>query len=807
MSLLHVERDTEILIDNQLNNLGWHRDPHSPIRNVFQQRVKTEEQRLLLHGSIPDYVLYPTNSTKPLAVIEAKRQGKNIYEALAQGVKYANKLDAPIVFATDGVFTKTIHAKLTKPLMLNGEEVDELIRETLALRYLATSEISTLGKRVVQSRAELISIFSTVNDLLREEGLQKGLERFTEFANILFLKVLSEIEDGKEEQGESSSIDPAYRWNYFRNKRGSELLSYVSDTVLKWFSMEYKDENIFQPLQIKHPDNLKQIIDLLDGLQLTDINADIKGDAFEYFIRSYSAQNPTDLGEIFTPRHIVKTMVRLIKPEIGERIFDPFCGTGGMLIVAFKYLMDTMPRNSGNIRTLQRNTVYGNDLTKAASIAKMNMILAGDGHNNVQRRDSLAHPVDDKFEIVITNMPFGQKTRFGDRYTIPSRNGDIVCPQNCFRALKDGGRMAIIVPEGFLANTNDGAFENVRRYLLENATLRSVVSLPRGAFEPYNRAKANILYFTDAKVSRTKQHYWFFDVRNDGYTLDKRRRRIPGSNDLELILSENDLERQAGDYLLSLGITRIDVSKAKANSYKLNVAYRRDQASKLKYPTLKIGELLEESGEERINEATDAPIMSCTMEHGLIDQGEKFNKRIASQDISHYRRAYKNELVIGRPIDEGPLGFQVKYPFAAVSPYYTIWRLKRTDIEVAFLNLMLRSPMMREIYRSKMENETADRRRKIDRDVFLDIDVPIPPPKVRKEIIEKYEQISSATALIKAMGEEINESFKDLWEEGTNEEDQRDVVIAKAALKTIDANPTALVSGAELNNKLDELLS
>jgi type I restriction enzyme M protein len=673
------------------------------------------------------------------------------------------------VFATDGVFTKTLHAKFGKPLMLNGEEVDELIRETLALKYLANNEISTLGKKVVKSRAELISIFSTVNDLLREEGLQKGLERFTEFANILFLKVLSEIEDGKEEQGERSTIDPAYRWNSFRGKKGSELLSYVSDTVLKWFSREYKDDNIFQTLQIKHPDNLKQIIDLLDGLQLTDINADIKGDAFEYFIRSYSASNPSDLGEIFTPRHIVKTMVRIIKPEIGEKIYDPFCGTGGMLIVAFKYLMDTMPRNSGNIATLQRNTVYGADLTKTASIAKMNMILAGDGHNNIQRVDSLAHPVDNKYEIVITNMPFAQKTRYGDLYKIPSRNGDIVCPQNCFRALKEGGRMAIIVPEGFLSNTNDSSYENVRRYLLENASLKSVVSLPRGAFEPYNRSKTNILYFTDVKVTRTKGHYWFFDVRNDGYTLDKRRRRIPGSNDLELVLSENNLEKQAGNYLMSLGITRIDVDKVKANDYKLNAAHYRAQHSKLKYPMLRLGDLFEPAGQDRIGAATDAPVMSITMAHGLIDQTEKFKKRIASPDISSYRKVYKNELVVGFPIDEGVLGFQFKYPFAAVSPAYRIWRLKRTDIDVAFLDLLLRSPVMREVYISKMEG-AVDRRRSISPDVFLDIEIPLPPLDIRKAVLKKHQQVESAAASIKTLEHEIDESLKELWDDDSKED-------------------------------------
>lgn len=767
MASLSVERDTEILIDNQLKNLGWHNDPHAANRNVYQQRVKTDEQKQRLGGKRPDYILYPTNSNAPLAIIEAKKQGKNIHDALRQGTEYAEQLDAPIVFATDGVFTKTLHTKARKPLMLNGDEVDELIRETLALKYLVTNEISTLDKRVIKSRGELISIFGTVNNLLREEGLQKGLERFTEFSNILFLKVLSEIEEGKEEHGERSKIDAAYRWDFFKQKRGNELLSYVTDTVLKWFSMEYKDDNIFQPLQIKHPENLKEIINLLDGLQLTDINADIKGDAFEYFIRSYSASNPSDLGEIFTPRHIVKTMVRLIKPEIGEKIYDPFCGTGGMLIVAFKYLMDTMPRNARNLGTLQQHTVYGADLTKTASIAKMNMILAGDGHNNVQRLDSLANPVDDKYEIVLTNMPFAQKTRYGDKYAIPNRNGDIVCPQHCFRALKDGGRMAIIVPEGFLSNTNSKAYEDVRKYLLNNATLKSIVSLPRGAFEPYNRAKANILYFTDAKTSRTKGHYWFFDVRNDGYTLDKRRRRIEGDNDLELVLSENDLENQADDYLLSIGISKISVNKVRKNGYVLNAAHYRELLlySAMKYPFVRFGDLFEPSGKDRIGAAKNAPVMSITMAHGLIDQREKFMKRVASADISNYRKVYKNELVVGFPIDEGVLGFQFKYPFAAVSPAYTIWRLKRLkkhNVNLKFLDMLLRSPVMREVYRSKMQG-AVDRRRSIPSDVFMDIRIPVPSPEVQKSVIKKQQQIEGAAIRIKDIEGDIEKRLKELW--------------------------------------------
>lgn len=765
MSTLRVERDTEILIDTQLTNLGWNCNPDSPSRNVYLQRVKTEQQRAKLKGKRPDYTLYPTESNDPLAIIEAKKPGQNIHQALKQGMWYAKRIDAPLVFATDGVFTKTVHTNLHRPLKLNGEELDELIREILALKYLTTDEVITLDKQVVKSRSELISIFDTVNDLLREEGLQQGLERFTEFANILFLKVLSEVEDAKEERGEKSSINRAYRWDYFREKKGTELLSYVSDTVLKWFSAEYKDDYIFQPLQIKHPDNLRQIIDLLDGLQLTDINADIKGDAFEYFIRSYSASNPSDLGEIFTPRHVVKTMVKLLNPQIGETVYDPFCGTGGMLIVAFKHIMDTMPRNERNITTLRQSTVYGADLTKTASIAKMNMILAGDGHNNVVRRDSLAHPIDDQYDVVITNMPFAQKTRHGDKYAIPNRSGDIVCPQHCYRALKPGGRMALIVPEGFLNNTNSKAYLNVRKYLLDNATLKSIVSLPRGAFEPYNRAKADILYLTDIKKSKTKSHYWFFDVRNDGYTLDKRRRPIEGGNDLELVLSENDLENQANDYLSSIGITRVDVARIENNSYILNAAHYRDilDQSNLKYPTVTFGDLFERSGKDRIGNDQNAPVMSITMAHGLIDQGEKFNKRIASRDISKYKKVYKNELVVGFPIDEGVLGFQMKYPYAAVSPAYKIWKLKRDDINIRFLDILLRSAQMRDIYQAKLQG-AVDRRRSISNDVFLGIRVPIPPADVQASIVKKQSEIEEALAAIKRTEQEISAKLGDLWQ-------------------------------------------
>lgn len=593
MALRTIERDTETRIDRQLANLAWEDNTRSKRRTVWKQKPKTEKQYTALGGKRPDYILYPENSNNPIAVIEAKRQGVDISKAIDQGRFYAEKLGAPLVFATDGVFTKTVHTGCNEPLFLNEDEVDTLLEHHIALRYLKTNRVSTLDKQVLKSRGELIGIFSKANDLLREEGLQQGIERFSEFSNLLFLKIFSELDEIKKKQGHKTRIPEAMLWESFSEERGVKLLTYLNDTVISWFANEY-GKDIFQKLNIRNPENLREIIELLSDLQLSDTHADIKGDAFEYFIRAYSASNPSDLGEIFTPRHVVKTMVKLIDPKIGETVYDPFCGTGGMLIVAFKHIMDSMARTERNLHTLTTQTLYGTELTKTAKISKMNMILAGDGHSNIKQADSFQNPIDQEHDVLITNYPFAQKTRYGDLYDIPSRNGDVISPQHCFRSLKDGGRMIFIAPEGFLFR-QDRALRDVRKFLLNNANLKRIISLPQGCFLPYNGVKASILYFDEVRKAKTKKHFWFSDVKNDGFTLDKRRAKIDGGNDLETVLSERDFESADKGYLREKGIHKIDVEDVSENNYSFacKQLIRKEESIKSDWPMVELGEVCE----------------------------------------------------------------------------------------------------------------------------------------------------------------------------------------------------------------------
>ena len=550
--------------------------------------------------------MYFLNSPR-LIVIEAKKKGSRIDEALEQGIGYARAIDAPLVFATDGVFCKAFHTGANRPPILNGEEVDEFIREALALRYLTSYEVNTVSPKVQYDRKELIRIFDEANNMLRGEGLRAGIERFGEFANILFLKLISESEQAKKERGEPTKFDMACSWDAIKGIPASTRIEYINKTVYDKLNALYETD-IFTPLQIKDTGILKDIMDKLDPLMLTDVDSDVKGDAFEYFLKA-STSTKNDLGEYFTPRHIVKTMVRLVNPQIGEKIYDPFCGTGGFLIESFRYIYNNMARTDANLALLRENTVYGNEITNTARITKMNMILAGDGHSNIEMKDSLANPVDGTetymdesgkihhrgFDIVLANMPYSQKTKYGSLYDLPSTNGDSICVQHCMKAINSAapnGRMALVVPEGFLFRKD---LTKTREYLLDHCQLQSIISLPQGVFLPYTGVKTDIIYATKVnqkvKSSEKKKTFWYFDVKSDGYTLDNHRRKLDSPSDLSKYEEYRKLDEDQANDMLKVGFEVIPLSKVRQNSSILvGSRYRTQTEKNTKYPLISLSD-------------------------------------------------------------------------------------------------------------------------------------------------------------------------------------------------------------------------
>lgn len=745
-----IEQDTRFIIDSNLVNKGWILDISNPQKNVF---FESDILRVINNPKLkklkkrPDYVLFDNNSKNPIAVIEAKAGGKDLEKALDQAMDYAHILDAPLIFAMNNGYCQTRHLYTEKPLFIDEKEVTEIIRQKEALLFLyeKTNEIYVTPKDIIISRHELINIFKNLNVELRAEGLRAGIERLSEFANVLFLKLYTENKnDGV--------------WKTLKSVPDDLLIQTVA-TSLKHIEAKYGAE-VFTDLLIKKPNTLRKIIEKLDSLKLSTIDTDIKGDAFEYFLQQATATS-NDLGEYFTPRHITKSVVNLINPKFKETVYDPFCGTGGFLTEAFNHIKEnTIIQTEADKKYLKYQTIFGREITTNARLAKMNMILHGDGHSGVEQLDTLENPIDGKYDIVLTNMPFSQKTSFTHLYEngLAKNSGDGVCVLHCFKALRKGGRMALIVPEGFLYRNN---LKPLRSFLFKNARLKTVVSLPKEVFFPYAKVKTNILYFTDCHSSNTSGSVYYFNVTNDGFSLDNHRKKI-GDNDLKKIDYVDFNKSLRSEDLTDLGFSIVDASKIEKNDYIFNFAHYADTGITTNHESIQLKDILEPSTGGKVGNETP-PIMSITMNFGLIDQSDKFKKRIASQDLTNYKKVLKNELVVGFPIDEGVLGFQKLYPVAAVSPAYKVWKIQKgVAINVDYLDLILRSQAMRQIYKSKMQG-SVERRRSIPDEMFLNISVPNPPQEIQAEIVAAHNEVQALNCQIRKANEEAGEKINALW--------------------------------------------
>lgn len=540
-----LEPHTRTKIDRRLENLEWNLDQGNPGCNVFQEQAKTDEQNAKFKGQRPDYVLYETGTDIPIAIIEAKRPGRDLDVAMEEAVdKYAKPLQVPLVFAFNETFVISQHVMQSRALKIDGEELQEFVDRATCLRFINEgAEILSAPKGINFNRDQLVEIFKEVNNLLRREGLRDGYERFSAFAEILFLKLTDEFEKLNTHKGQPKRIPERFLWKNFILKYKDDaqgLHDFVSGPVWDKLQKEYGD--IFNTsLSIRKPETLRSILWKIDPINLTATDTDVKGDAFEYFLKTVTNGNK-DLGEYFTPRHIVRTMVNLVKPIHGETIYDPFCGTGGFLLEAFKYL--SLRTDTGNptlMNWLKNEALYGREITSTSRITKMNMILFGDGHSNIVQTDSLENPVDNEFNVVLSNIPYSQKTDFGSLYPIPtesSQHADAICLQHKWRSFKPGGRAAVIVPETFLYE--GGVIGKTRELILRNSKTFTVVSLPRGVFMPYTPTKTNIIYF---EKGGQFQNVFFFVILNDGFQLNTKRKPISGDSDIKQLLSEIDSPR------------------------------------------------------------------------------------------------------------------------------------------------------------------------------------------------------------------------------------------------------------------------
>ncbi|HLH91591.1 MAG TPA: class I SAM-dependent DNA methyltransferase [Xanthobacteraceae bacterium] len=386
-------------------------------------------------------------------------------------------------------------------------------------------------------------------------GLANPLQVIEQITYLIFIKRLDEMQqveelkstrlgtpleriifpDGKDERGEPYE---SLRWSRFKNFEPRRMFEIVDEHVFPFLralnagGSAYARHMRDARFQIPSPALLAKVVDKLDRLDMGD--RDTKGDVYEYMLAKIASAGQN--GQFRTPRHIIATMVELVKPTPEDVICDPAVGTCGFLVAAGEYLRKHHPEifRSDKLRRHFHETMFnGFDFDPTMlRIGAMNMALHGVEGANIAYRDSLAedHAEDaGRYSLVLANPPFAgsldyETTAKDLQRIVKTKKTELLFLALFLRLLKVGGRAAVIVPDGVLFGSSK-AHKDLRRLLVEENKLDAVIKLPAGVFRPYAGVSTAILVFTRTGVGGT-DHVWFYDVKADGWSLDDKRQPL-----------------------------------------------------------------------------------------------------------------------------------------------------------------------------------------------------------------------------------------------------------------------------------------
>lgn len=378
-------------------------------------------------------------------------------------------------------------------------------------------------------------------NILRDDGLSYG-DYVEQLTFLLFLKMADEQSKLK---GRPSPIPKGYDWESLLARDGDELEAHYRHLLETLGKEKGMLGLIFRKAQnrIQDPAKLRRlIIDLIDKEEWMSLSADVKGDAYEGLLQKNAEDVKGGAGQYFTPRPLIAALVEAMKPEPGQQLCDPACGTGGFLLAAHDYLMHTYPLDKEQKKQLKNGTLFGTELVdNVARLCCMNLVLHGIGDDGgdevpIQVRDSLASHGGTFYDMVLTNPPFGKKSSVTivngegqaqkeslvihrEDFWATTSNKQLNFVQHVYTILKQHGRAAIVVPDNVLFE--GGAGETVRRKLLHEADVHTLLRLPTGIFYAQG-VKANVLFF-DRKPASEKpwtEALWIYDLRtNMHFTL------------------------------------------------------------------------------------------------------------------------------------------------------------------------------------------------------------------------------------------------------------------------------------------------
>jgi len=416
--------------------------------------------------------------------------------------------------------------------------------------------------------ASIISKVWSFCTTLRDDGVGYGdyLEQLT---YLIFLKMADEY--ARPPYNRDVGIPAEYNWQSLKSKKGAELEVHYVNLLRELATKKGMLGQIFTKSQnkIQDPAKLFRLIDMIDGTEWVTMGADTKGDIYEGLLEKNAEDTKSGAGQYFTPRALIRAMVECVRPQPGKTIADPACGTGGFFLSAYDFITnpDNHALDKNQKAFLKHETFAGNEIVaNTRRLCLMNMFLHNigeiDGESMISPNDALVADGGQRFDYVLANPPFGKKSSMsftneeGEQdkeeltynrqdFWATTSNKQLNFVQHIRTMMKISGQAAVVVPDNVLFE--GGAGETIRRKLLENTDLHTILRLPTGIFYA-NGVKANVLFFDNKVASKdpwTKE-VWYYDYRtNIHHTLKKKPLRLEDLQDfVKCYNPENRHERK-----------------------------------------------------------------------------------------------------------------------------------------------------------------------------------------------------------------------------------------------------------------------
>ena len=399
--------------------------------------------------------------------------------------------------------------------------------------------------------------FKNIDDVLwKEAGCTTELDYTEQTSWLLFLKYLDGLEQDRADEAALSGktytykLEKPYRWESWAAPKGTDgkldhnaaltgddLQDFVNQKLFPYLddftqratgpgTIEYKVGQIFGEIKNKISSgyNLREIIDHIDELRFrSQVEKHELSALYEEKIKRMGNAGRNG-GEYYTPRPLIRAMVQVVAPKIGETVYDGACGSGGFLCEAFDYLKSGGKLTTRDIQTLQEKTLYGKEKKSLAYvIAIMNLILHGIEAPNILHTNTLSENLSDiqekdRYDIILANPPFGGKERKEVQQNFPIRTGEtaFLFLQHFIKMLRAGGRAGVVIKNTFLSNT-DNASVSLRKLLVESCNLHTVLDCPGGTFQGAG-VKTVVLFFEKGAPTRKVWYYQLDPGRKLGKT-------------------------------------------------------------------------------------------------------------------------------------------------------------------------------------------------------------------------------------------------------------------------------------------------